>query len=542
MSRPDATRYPQVHRDAMGVMVPDADPALLDAAADMIAPVQRDIAAADLESLDESGPAFTFDPAAVPRTWRRIPRPAAPPAPVPDAPTAGELPWLPAADLAALVRAGTVSAAEVASAYAARIERLDPDLAAFITVTIDGSAGAAATPPRDGRLAGVPIGIKDIIDTAGVRTTCGSRILADRVPDRDAEVWRRLALEGATSAGKTNTHEFAAGGTAENDHYGHVRNPWDTTRVAGGSSGGSGAAVAAAMVGAALGTDTAGSVRIPAGCCGVVGLKPTYGLVPVSGVYPLSWTLDTVGPLARTVRDAALLLEVLAGVPAELAARAGAAGGLGGIRIGVPRPWLWGVQPAVADRFEQALRDLQTIGADAVEATLPDLDMLVAVNRAIIFAESSAWHEPLLRKRPDYGPTIRARMESGRYLLAGEYLTAQRLRGVACRAFSDVWREADLLALPVLACTAPPVGSSTVDLDGRTTPVGSALVRFTGPINVTGLPAITVPCGYGHDGLPVGLQLVAPPYREELLCYVAAAYEASTPHHTRRPPLADGTG
>lgn len=524
----------------MDSVTPGTDPALLDAVADLLAPVQRTLGEVDLGTLDGVAPAFEFDPDAAPRTWRTVPLPSAPPARTPDPPTPGELPWTPAADLAALVRAGTISTAEVAEAYAARIERLDPELAAFITVTLSAEAPGREG-RRDGRLAGVPIGLKDIIDTAGIATTCGSRMLADRVPERDAEVWQRLRREGATCPGKLNTHEFAAGGTAYNDHYGPVRNPWDTARIAGGSSGGSAAAVATAMAGAALGSDTAGSIRIPASCCGIVGLKPTYGVLPMAGVYPLAWTLDTVGPLARTVRDAALLLDVLAdasvAASAEPAARAGAEGGLAGIRIGVPRSWLPGMQRTVADRFEDALRDLWGQGAEPVEAELPDLDQLVAVNRAIIYAESSAWHEPILRTRPDYGPEIRARMEVGRFLLAGDYLTAQRLRAAECRALSAVWRDADLLALPVLACTAPEVGSPTVDIDGHPAPIGPTLVRFTGPINVVGLPAITVPCGFGDDGLPVGLQFVAPPYQEELLCYAAAAYEAGTSHHTHRPPM-----
>ncbi|MQA85691.1 MAG: hypothetical protein GEV03_13975 [Streptosporangiales bacterium] len=541
MSAPDMSGHPRVDHNAMRGMAPDADPALLNAAADLLAPVQRTLDEADLGALDGVAPAFTFDPDAAPRTWRRVPLPPAPPARTPDPPSAAELPWTPVADLAALVRAGAISAAEVVEAYSARIKRLDPELAAFITVTLDADPPPSPEGRQEGRLARVPIGVKDIIDTAGIATTCGSRILADRVPERDAEVWRRLGREGATCAGKMNTHEFAAGGTAENDHYGHVRNPWDTSRVAGGSSGGSAAAVATAMVGAALGTDTAGSVRIPAGCCGIVGLKPTYGIVPIDGVYPLSWTLDTVGPITRTVRDAALLLDILADLPetnaVEPAARAGAANGLAGIRIGVPRSWLSGIQPAVAERFQEAVRDLRGCGAEPVEVELPDLEQLVAVNRAIIYAESSACHEPILRTRPDYGPTIRARMEVGRYLLAGEYLTAQRLRTAACHAWSAAWPEADLIALPVLACTAPTIGSPTVDLDGRSAAVGPTLVRFTGPVNVTGLPAITVPCGFCADDLPVGLQLIAPPYQERLLCFAAAGYEAATPHHTRRPGL-----
>jgi aspartyl-tRNA(Asn)/glutamyl-tRNA(Gln) amidotransferase subunit A len=514
---------PRIDRAVMAGMTPGADSAMLDAAAELLAPLGPALGQVDLAELIDYPPAVTFSPPTAPRRPRAaLPQP--PPESVPDAPARADLPYLPAADLAALVRAGVLSVTDITAAYRTVIDRLNPVVNAFITITLDGWGGAA---PAPGRLAGVPLGLKDLIDTAGVRTTCGSRVLADREPIRDAQVWRRLSEDGAILAGKLNTHEFAAGVTSANDTYGAVRNPRHTGRIAGGSSGGSAAAVAGGMVGAALGTDTGGSVRIPAACCGVVGLKPTYGLVPTHGVYPLAWSLDHVGTLSRTVRDSALLLDVIAGTRCEDAARAGAAHDLTGLRIGAPHSWLGQLQPAVDRCFASALAELELRGASVVEVDLPDADLLVAINRVITYAEGSTVHEQLLRGRGGHGAAIRPRMEAGRYLLAGDYLTAQRLRTVACQALAAVWQGVDLLATPTLPCTAAPLGAEYVELGGRREPLGTAMIRFTGPFNLTGSPAITVPCGHDEDGLPVGLQLAAAPREEELLCFAAACYEAS---------------
>jgi aspartyl-tRNA(Asn)/glutamyl-tRNA(Gln) amidotransferase subunit A len=526
---------PRITRSVMAAMTPGADPAVLDGAAELLAPLGEALRRVDLAELNDYPPAATFTARAGPTLLARRPLPPPAPEPVPGAPAPDDLPYTPVAQLAALVRAGVLNVPDIISTYRATIDRLNPAVNAFIRVTLNG-AGAALT--RPGRLAGVPIGLKDVIDTAGVPTTCGSRLLADRVPARDAQVWRRLRDEGAILAGKLNTQEFAAGVTSDNDTYGAVRNPWDIGRIPGGSSGGSAAAVACGMVGAALGTDTGGSVRIPAGCCGVVGLKPTYGLVPMDGVYPLSWSLDHVGMLTRTVRDAALLLDVLAGTRCEVAARAGVAADLAGLRIGVPRSWLGRLQPAVDRCFTAALAELELRGASVLEVTLPDVDLLVAINRVIAYAEGSAAHEHLLRSRGGHGAAVRARLEAGRYLLAGDYLTAQRLRSVACQAFARVWqREAHLLAVPTLPCTAAPLGARHVDLPGGREPLATAMVRFTGPFNLIGSPAITIPCGHDSDGLPVGLHLAAAPYEEELLCFAAAAYESVGAERARRPTL-----
>lgn len=517
--------YPvRVDRKAMSAMAPAHDGLMLDAAYRLLVALQRvDPAAAG----DPTASALAFDPiaAAGGRTWRRVSLPTPPLATLPGPPTANEITATCAADLAASVRAGALTPAEIDDAFARRIERLNPRLGAFITITTDRARRVARV---DGELAGVPVGLKDLIDTAGVRTTCGSRIFAERVPTRDAEAWRRLKHGGAFLVGKLNTEEFAAGVTSENEHYGSVHNPWDLDRMAGGSSGGSATAVASRMAAAAIGTDTGGSIRIPAACCGTVGLKPTYGAVSAAGIYPLATSLDHVGPLARTVRDAALVLDVLAGTSAEPAARAGRVHGLETIRVGVPRAWLAEVSPSIETSAANAIRRLKARGATVTDVELPDLDLLTTVNRVIAYAEASAQHEPLLRSAPDYGANIRPRQEAGRFLLAGEYLTAQRLRAALCRTVATVWQNIDVLISPTLPCTAPTLGSTTVDVGGRPEPVGTALIRYTAPFNLAGSPAISVPCGQDTDRLPIGLQLATAPHEEHLLCYVAAAVEADS--------------
>lgn len=431
-----------------------------------------------------------------------------------------ELPWLGAVELAGLVRSGRLRPEAAASACARRFDLLDPALNSVITLVSD-DAGHGPT----GRLAGVPVGLKDLIDVAGIPTTCGSPLFLDRIATTDALAWRRMRDEGALLFAKLNTQEFAAGVTSENDHFGAVRNPWDPTRVSGGSSGGCGAALAAGLVGLALGTDTGGSVRIPAACCGVVGLKPTFGRAPLDGVQPLAWSLDHLGPMARTVADVAACLDVIAATGCLPAAVAGANSSLDGIRVAVPRAWVEQSQPDVAAGFDAALAILRHRGAELVEPPpLPDLQLLVALNRLIAYAEGSSWHEHLLRSGVRYGALVEARMHAGRAISANDYLAAQRVRRDVCQGLSRVWQSADVLATPTLPCVAPPIGASETLVAGRSEPLGTALAKFTAPYNLTGMPAITVPSGLA-GGLPVGLQLAAPLEADALLCFVAAAFE-----------------
>lgn len=531
-------------RALFAALAPDLPPDVRDAAFAHLSPVWQELSDVDLELLWGVSPAFQFDPEAAAGRHRSLPVLPPPPADValPKPVDLSDLPWLPLTQLASLIRRGELGAELLVDAYAERIRRHGAVLNAFLTLTAD-TARRAAVSLRPGRLSGMPLGIKDLVETKDVRTTAGSRILADYVPRADAVVWQRLADEGALLLGKTHTHEFAAGPTGENPHYGPSRNPWDPARITGGSSGGSAAAVAAGLCAAAIGTDTGGSVRIPAAMCGVVGLKPTFGRVDTTGVIPLSWSLDHVGPIARTVQDAALVFDVMAGnEPSqgmEAAARAGAISRLEGIRIGVaPHAWAGEAAPGVAAALEEAVHVIHGLGADIRPVAFPvRSEPLTAINRALALGESSAWHEPFLARKADlYGDNVRPRQEAGRFLSAVDYLKAQRLRALLCRAFDCVWDEVDVLILATLPVVAPRIGQKTVTLgDGceRTTP--SALIGAAGPWNVLGLPVLTVPCGHGEGAMPVGLSLVGPSHAERTLGFVAAAYENATSWHLERP-------
>ena len=443
-----------------------------------------------------------------------------------------------AADLAAA--AAGVSPDRLSQPYRERTAALNPTLRAYIT----------PCPPEHpqgrpqgagGALYGAALAVKDIIETAGLRTTGGSSLRAEHLPTRDAEVWAALRAAGALCVGKTNTHEFAAGTTSANDTYGQVRNPRAPDRISGGSSGGSAAAVAAGMAAGALGTDTAGSIRIPAACCGVVGLKPTYGRVSRAGVFPLSWSLDHVGPIARTVRDAALLLAAMAS-PDHLGRALPPVGylarplerGLAGVRIGVPQGWLeergeaaaatggLPVSRGVSRCFSRAVDRMRALGATVVVVDLGSADLASAVNRTINMAESAACHAPDLRSRLDaFGPAVRGRLWAGRCVSAEDYLQAQRLRARLEALYAQALAGpagVHVLATPTLPLTAPRLDAAAAS--------AQALLRFCAPFNLVGWPAITLPCGSAR-GLPAGLQLVAGPWEEDWLLALAATVETS---------------
>lgn len=533
---------------------PDLDKTVAEGAGSLLDAVAAYLRDSGPTKLFDTAPPVTFDPVTA---SAYVPPPAelpgdddpvssrAPGTPVPE-PT--DLEWLAPDELAALIRSGQVSRAEVLQRSVGRIEEWNPVLNAFIRVTL----GPGSLPPRPvtgrGLLDGVPIGVQDLIATAGIATTAGSRILRDYVPGADASVWRLLADEGAVLAGKLNTHEFAAGTTGENRWFGAVRNPWDPSRSAGGAAGGPGAAVAAGLVPAALATDPGGSIRVPAAHCGIVGLKPTYGAVDRAGVIPLTWTTETIGVLARTVGAAAGLADLLLdgravrryGVTCELAARRGARAGRLDLRVGVPSGWLaMGLDPEVDRAYKQSLDELAALGATLVEAELPDAADIAPTHRAIAFAEASAIHEELLLNHAaDYGDNIRERQEAGRGVLASEYLKAFRLRGLFARQFSEAWRAADVIALPTSPVPAAPHDTPVIDTGPRgPEPTHTVYTRYSAPMSTLGLPAVSVPCGFTADGLPVGLQLSGPPHSEPLLFHVSAAYESVTPWHLWHPRL-----
>ena len=440
-----------------------------------------------------------------------------------------------------------VSPVELTRTMLERIERLDLQLNSFITVTAEralAEAELAETRLREGAtigpLHGIPIALKDLFDTAGVRTTGGAKIWGDRVPERDATVVARLRASQAVLLGKLNMHEIAFGVTTQNPHYGACRNPWDTNRIPGGSSGGSGAAVAAGLCYGSLGSDTGGSIRIPSSLCGIVGLKPTYGRVSRAGVLPLCWTLDHVGPMVRSVRDAALLLLVIAGPdPADPACAAGPVPnyletlemGAGGLRIGLPRRHFYEqVEPEVLESVEAAVEVLQREGATVKDVDIPNIELAGSAFQVIILSEAAAYHQRTLRERlQDYGADVRMRLEPGELYAATHYVNAQRLRTRVVQGFLDALSDVDVLVAPTLPVTAPEIPGPKVE-----TP--NPLTRFTYPGNMAGLPALSLPCGFDAAGLPIGLQITGRPFDEATVLRAGRAYERATEWHRHRPP------
>jgi aspartyl-tRNA(Asn)/glutamyl-tRNA(Gln) amidotransferase subunit A len=424
------------------------------------------------------------------------------------------------------------------------IERSQPALNAFLTVTADEALAQARVAEQElaggvsrGPLHGVAVGIKDLIATQGTRTTAGSRILGHWVPKKDAAVVWMLRLAGAILVGKTNTHEFAFGTTNDNPHYGATRNPWNPALTTGGSSGGSAAAVAAGLLGVALGTDTAGSIRIPAALCGAVGLKPTYGLFPTRGVVPLSRTLDTVGPIGRTVSDVEAFMQGVGGTEKQGVggrvwgvARQGVGGrveGVRGLKIGVPVPNVFDrVDGEVETAVREALEALKAAGALVLPIAIPELEACWETGIHIVRPEALAFHQRWYPERAsEYGEDVARSLEAAREITASVYLSARRARRRLARALRRALREVDLLAGP----TVPILAFPNSDAYRPVLPGGElprhALTRLTYPFSLSRLPAITVPCALSRSRLPIGLQLAAGPRQEGLLLAAARAFE-----------------
>jgi aspartyl-tRNA(Asn)/glutamyl-tRNA(Gln) amidotransferase subunit A len=468
-----------------------------------------------------------------------------------------DLTTMTARTIAEAVRRKDVTAVAVAQAALERIARLNDTLRAFITVTRDEAMAAAEQVDRQVAavrgdalpLAGVPMAIKDSFWTKGVRATGGTKVLANFIPTEDATAVARLRAAGCVLVGKSAMHELAYGFTSRNPHHGDCHNPWDISRIPGGSSGGNGAALATAMAFATVGGDTGGSNRQPAALCGVVGVKVTYGRVSRYGGIPLSWSMDTVGPMTRTVSDAALMLSVMAGydskdpttrrdtVPDYLAALSG---GLKGIRIGIPHDGFMALmEPDVGAAIQDALGVLKKGDATLVDVRFPPLDPVVGAHRAIIFSEAAAAHEELIRARAaELSDDVRPLLQSGLFLTATQYLAAQQARKKTIAAYREIWKSFDVLVTPTSPIAAPLIGATTARFGDREIPLVRAFLDLTLPFNLTGQPAISVPCGFTKAGLPMGLQLVARPFDEATLFRAAAAYEAATNWHLRTPPIA----
>ena len=447
------------------------------------------------------------------------------------------------------IAAGKLSPVDLTRAYLERIEKLNPRVNAYITVTAEAALEQARTLEGElakresrGPLHGIPLALKDNIDTAGVLTTAASAVYAQRVPTADAPVVTKLRDAGAVFLGKLNMHEFAYGGTCVVTHYGPVHNPWNLDVTPGGSSGGSAAAVAARLCAGALGTDTAASIRFPAACCGVVGLKATHGLASIRGIVPLSVMHDHVGPLAHSAEDCALIMDAISGfdpldevsIRVERGALAGSIrDSVAKLRIGVPRaPFFEGLDPEVAAAVDQALKQLKRMTAGSSNVALPD----VAYAYTVLGAETYEYHAKLLAdpaKRALYSPITLLRIESGKGTSADDYIAARRRMTIVRNTIGDLFTSVDVLVTPTFMRTPPTIAESLAS-----PPDESVMIRNTLPFDVLGLPTISVPCGFTRAGLPIGVQITGPRLGEGRVNAHAHAYEQATDWHKREPALA----
>src|ERR1700675_3651005 len=450
-------------------------------------------------------------------------------------------------ELSRKIRDREISPVELTHHCLVLIEKLNPALNAYITLTAESALERARLAEREifrgaylGPLHGIPIGLKDIIDVAGVSTTAASAQLKDRMPIEDAEVVRRLRCGGAVFLGKQNLHEFAYGGSSIISFFGGVHNPSNTTGVRGGSSGGSAASVAAALGFAAVGTDTAGSIRLPAAYCGVVGLKPTYGRVSVRGVVPLSPSYDHVGPIANSVYDAALMLQVMTGrASADPCAEPSFISAFdelpANLRVGVPREFFFDdLHPEVADAIDKAI---QVFAALHVE--IRDIKLEVPTDRTLASAEAYAYHKPFVERSPElYQPATLARIQAGAKISADDVLRATDDLRTSREAVRKVFDEVDVLLTPTVPIPPPMIA----DLQKHPEDLRAQemiMLRNTRPFNVWGIPTISIPCGFTRGGLPIGLQLAAAPGRGIVLLQAAQVYEQATEWHTKMPSLSN---
>jgi len=452
-------------------------------------------------------------------------------------------------ELSDLIRRRSISPVELTRECVARIEKLNPTLNVFVTITAESAmvqARAAEEEIQQGKwrgpLHGIPIGLKDVIDTAGILTTAASALFKDRVPAEDAEIVRRLKVAGAVLIGKQNLHEFAYGASSVISYFGEVRNPWDVSRIAGGSSGGSAAAVAARLGYGAIGTDTAGSVRLPAAFCGVVGLKPTYGRVSTRCVIPLSWSLDHVGTIGATVSDAAILLQAIAGydpkdtICADVPVTdyvAALRENPKPLRVGMPRSFFFeDLDPEIAAGVNQALSVIQKLTGNVREITLP-----VSTDRTLQNAESHAYHAEFVAETPElYQPETLRRIRTGASVSVTDYTHCRRELDESRRTISAVFDNVDLFVTPTTPIP-PPTIAELEDNPDVLRPREILMLRNTRPFNVWGLPAISIPCGFTAEGLPIGLQIIGPHWREDWVFRLAHAYEQATGWHKRMPTI-----
>jgi aspartyl-tRNA(Asn)/glutamyl-tRNA(Gln) amidotransferase subunit A len=462
-----------------------------------------------------------------------------------------ELTSLSLMEAAHLVTNRQVSPVELTKAYLERIERLDATLKSFITVTAEKALQEARQAEKElarrdrpgrGALLGIPIALKDLFFTRGIRTTAGSTFFADFIPDQDALVVEKLNQAGAVLLGKTNMHEIALGLTNINPHFGTCRNPWALERVSGGSSGGSAVALAAGLCAGALGSDTGGSIRVPAALCDVVGLKPTFGRVSKRGVFPLSWNLDHVGPMGRRVADVALLLGVIAGydrmdpysvdVPVD-DYLANIDKGVRGWRIALASDEFFEVtEPEIQGAVNQAAKVFEDLGAQVSQVAFPEARPAALANGLMVISDAAAFHKDRLAEKPQgFGDDVLQRLQTGASLALDEYIRARQTQSNMRREFERFFEEYDVLLMPTTMIVAPPIEGQDASEQPR------LLTRYTAAFNLTGLPALSIPCGFSSAGLPIGLQIIARPWAEARLLQAAHAYEQATSWHLRRPAL-----
>jgi aspartyl-tRNA(Asn)/glutamyl-tRNA(Gln) amidotransferase subunit A len=465
-----------------------------------------------------------------------------------------ELTSLTIAKAAERIRAKTLSPVELTEAYLERIERLNPSINAYVTVTADRARGDARRAAEEiaagnyrGPLHGIPVALKDLYDTAGIRTTMGSIIYKDYIPEHDSTAARLLREAGSVLLGKTNTHEFAWGTTTNNPYYGATHNPWDLDRIPGGSSGGSGAAIAARMAAGTLGTDTGGSIRIPAALCGCVGLKPTFGRASKAGVAVMSYQFDHPGPITQTVEDAAIMLQAIAGYdPADFATvpipvpdyRATMRDGIRGLRVGVPRALFFGLlQDEVRAAVEQAIEVLSRLGAEVREVDLGlKREAIDQAFDAIVGSEGQEYHRTNFSTRPqDFGAHLRAVLSSplpDAVGLARAYRSSYEIK----ERFRAALQEVDLLLAPTTLRTASIIGEDQVIVGDTEMPPGAAFAGLTLPFNIAGLPTVAIPCGFDAAALPISVQLAGRPFDESTVIRAAYAFEQATEWHKQNPP------
>jgi aspartyl-tRNA(Asn)/glutamyl-tRNA(Gln) amidotransferase subunit A len=466
-----------------------------------------------------------------------------------------DLCYFSAGDLSRLIKKREVSPVEVVKAHLARVEALEPALNSFITLLPEQAMEEAEAAEREiqsgryrGPLHGIPVGLKDLFYVKGVRNTSGSKIFDRFIPDFDATLISRLKEAGVILLGKLNLHQFAYGATGENPDYGHMHNPWNPERITGGSSGGSASATASGQCTFSLGTDTGGSIRIPSALCGLVGLKPTYGRLSRYGITVLSWSQDHAGPMARTVEDCAMAMNALAGYDSNDPSSARVSvpnfaraltGNIRGLKVGVPKEFFEDpIDSEVEDSVRSAVELLGKLGATIDEVSWPMYRPSRAISSTILMAEATAYHKELILKRgSQLDLQVRLRLEAGFFISGVDYIQAQRARRMFYHESCDLLKKVDLLAGPTVPITACKIGRTKLEIGNTSMAVIPALTQYTRPFDLNGFPAITLPCGFSREGLPIGLQLAGRPFDEETVLRAAHAFEQATEWHQRRPRM-----